>query len=379
MIVGFDIRYLSHAITGGVKTYVAQLARWLPRVAPDVSLVYYADTKAPLELDDIGPNVAVRTLRYRSPLSTFVLDRTLAGHMGRDRVDVAHFPANYGPTGRYRLAVTVHDSYNLFPMREHRRAFGRDPWRVAMMLYLGHHTRRALATADAIVTVSEHARADLAHRSGRPAATIAAVHSAADAAFCETRDEAALARLLTGADAARGFVLADGIKNASALVEAWGALPAETRAGRALVFFSREAAPRADIAAAVDGRSVLFLPRPDTASLIRLMSHALAFAFPSFHEGFGLPLVEAMACGAPIVASTRGSIPEVVGDAALLFEVDDRREFSTHLARLVESPDLRARMREASLARARDFSWEQTARQTAAVYRALAAGQPVTP
>jgi glycosyltransferase involved in cell wall biosynthesis len=375
MRVGFDIRYLTHGLTGGVKTYVWHLAHWMPRVAPDVEFVYYGDTKAALDLPAASGNVRIRILPYRSPLSTLTLDRALARHMAGDAVDLAHYPANYGPRGRYRLVVTVHDTYNLFPLREHLRAFGKDPWRVSMMLYLGRQTRKSLREADLVVTVSEHARRDLAARSGRSANGIVAIHEAAGESFA-LLDAAQVAAVRTRFDLPSVVLLADGVKNPATAVEAWRRVRADLRDAAALVFFSREPLPRPEIAAAIDGWRIRFLPRPSAEDLAGLMNLAAAFVFPSFHEGFGLPLVEAMRCGAPVIASTRGAIPEVVGNAALTFAVGDPQALARHMEAVLTDPELRARMRTASLRRSQAFDWERAARQTVAVYRGLLESAP---
>jgi alpha-1,3-rhamnosyl/mannosyltransferase len=109
-------------------------------------------------------------------------------------------------------------------------------------------------------------------------------------------------------------------------------------------------------------------PAPD-ADLPALYGGALAFAFPSRWEGFGLPALEAMASGAPVVASNRGALPEVTAGAALLVEPEPM-PLATALERLLADPTLRERLRAAGLARAAEFSWERTARETLAVYRA---------
>ena len=93
--------------------------------------------------------------------------------------------------------------------------------------------------------------------------------------------------------------------------------------------------------------------------------------YPSRYEGFGLPLVEAMACGTPVVAARAGSIPEVVGDAGPLLDPDDEEGFATAIARLIREPAAAAAARGASLARAAAFSWPRTAALTLDVYRGL--------
>jgi len=373
MRIGLDIRYLSHGLTGGVRTYVFHLARNLPVVAPSDQFIYYADEKAPLESADIAPNVTVRKLPWSSPLSTALNDRRIAGWMERDGIDLAHYPGNYGPRGRYVLVVTVHDSLNLFPMRKHLRGFGKRPRQIALMAYLGWKTRRALRQADAVITISEHARLDIARRSGYPLERIVAIHEAASEEFCVITDEELLR------DCRRRFglrdlvVLADGIKNPQATVDAYRALPDPVRGAVDLVFFSREPAPRPAVAEVLGLPGFRFIARPSTADLVLLMNLASVFVFPSWYEGFGLPLVEAMRCGVPVVGSSRGSIPEVLGGAGLVFDLETPSALASHLRAVLTSEATRAELRGKSLARAQTFTWGATAERTINVYRRVVA------
>jgi glycosyltransferase involved in cell wall biosynthesis len=375
MRIGFDARYISHGLVGGVRTYVYHLAVELPAVAPDDEFFFYVDSKAPFELRDIPQNVTVRTLSWRSAWSSVVNDVRVARWMERDRVEVAHFPGNYGPRGDYALVVTVHDALNLFRMSEHWRGFGRRPRQVAMMAYLGWQTRRALASADLIVTMSEHARAEIARHSSCPIDRIQAIHEAAGARFHEDTDVAR--REATRARFARRphIILADGIKNPAVLIDAYNLLPAAVRATTEILFFSREATPRPAVAAALTDPGVRFIARPATDDIVALMNLATVFVFPSFYEGFGLPLVEAMQCGAPVIASSRGSIPEVLGGAGLLFDVEQPAELARHLEAVLLSESLCAELRDRSRARARDFAWRTTARHTRDAYDRAVSGR----
>jgi glycosyltransferase involved in cell wall biosynthesis len=374
MRIGFDIRYLSHGLTGGVRTYVYHLAHWLPRVAPQSQFVYYADAKSTVDLAGPLPsNVTLRELPWRSAASSVVNDRRISRWMAADRVQVAHSPANLGLPGSYQLVATVHDALNVFSMRQHLRGFGKTPRKVAMMLYLGYYTRRALRTADRIITVSEHARQEIASIGGCPADRITAIHEAADPRF-GVADSAAVDALKARHRLGPLTILADGIKNPGALVAAWQRVPASVRSQTTLTFFSREPEPRPEVAAIAGDPQVRFIPRPSIDDLVLLMNAADIFAFPSFYEGFGLPLVEAMQCGAPIVAAARGSIPEVVGGAGLIFTLEDVETFGAQLTHVLTDHAARARMREASLARAAQFSWEKAARETVAVYRDVVKG-----
>ena len=103
--------------------------------------------------------------------------------------------------------------------------------------------------------------------------------------------------------------------------------------------------------------------------LIALYSMAEAFAFPSWIEGFGIPLLEAMICGAPVIASDRGAIPEVVGDAGLLADAEDAAAFARHLSVVLGAPEQAQRLRARGFARAAQFSWPITAQQILRAYQ----------
>jgi glycosyltransferase involved in cell wall biosynthesis len=108
-----------------------------------------------------------------------------------------------------------------------------------------------------------------------------------------------------------------------------------------------------------------------------LYSGAAAFLFPSLYEGFGLPVLEAMACGTPVITSNVSSLPEVAGDDAILVDPYDVGAIAAAIDRVFEQPDLAARLREQGLMRARQFTWERAGRQTVAVYESvLSASRP---
>ena len=116
---------------------------------------------------------------------------------------------------------------------------------------------------------------------------------------------------------------------------------------------------------------VRFIGPVQDADLPALYGGAELFVFPSEYEGFGLPVLEAMACGAPVVCSNRSSLPEVAGDAALLCDPHDVESLARAIERTLTDRDLRSTLQQRSLARAAQFSWEQTAQQTLQVYQSI--------
>ena len=113
---------------------------------------------------------------------------------------------------------------------------------------------------------------------------------------------------------------------------------------------------------------VHFLENVSDEDLARLYNAARCLALPSHYEGFGLPPLEAMACGTPVVVSNRSSLPEIVGDAGLLINPDRPEELAEALARILDDDELQSSLRQRGLARSGEFSWTKTARETLQVY-----------
>src|SRR5262249_10553965 len=110
---------------------------------------------------------------------------------------------------------------------------------------------------------------------------------------------------------------------------------------------------------------------PD-AELVHLYNAASAFVLPSLMEGFGLPAIEAMACGAPVIVSNRGALPEVVDNAGIVFDPSDQAALERSLQRVLDHADARAQLRDRGLHRAAQYSWDRAARDTVAAFRAVA-------
>jgi alpha-1,3-rhamnosyl/mannosyltransferase len=259
-------------------------------------------------------------------------------HVPRPAHDLWHAPYFVRPLAGVRRAVVT--AYDLIPAL-HR-------WKWALK------TRLSFRLAKRIVAISEATREALVAQLGIGRSRIDVAPLAADERFTPRRRPG---------DLPERYVLYVGTnkphKNVDALVAAWRRLsPADTT----LVIAGRED-PRFPSPRQRYAGDVRCLGDVADEDLPALMSGALCFVFPSLHEGFGLPPLEAMACGTPVLASNRTSIPEVVGDAGLLVEPDEEA-LADGLRRLLSDAALRDELRRRGLARAAQFTWKRTAERT---------------
>jgi alpha-1,3-rhamnosyl/mannosyltransferase len=283
-------------------------------------------------------------------------------------VDVFHsVNAMALPQRQGRRVVTIHDLTCLHFPQLH-------PLFRRTLFHFG--IGRAARLADAIIVPSAATRQDVADRYPLSAGKIRVVPEAPGDHFVPWTAEACAPVLARYALSHRGYFLSVGNieprKNLLAVIRAYNRLRADTRAAPVLSIaggagWKNQPIHRAAAASpfAADIRFLGYVPDPDIPAL---MSGALALVYPSIYEGFGLPPIEAMACGTPVVTSNRSSLPEVVGEAALLVDPDDGAALADAMARIAGDPSLREALRERGLAQAGRFSWDETARLTLEVY-----------
>jgi alpha-1,3-rhamnosyl/mannosyltransferase len=233
-------------------------------------------------------------------------------------------------------------------------------------LFFSLALRLALATADRVIAVSRATRDDLlAWRPLDPTA-VDVIMEGVDEEFrpCPEQETAALRERLGLAGQYALYVGADKPhKNLDRLLQAWARTGPH---GWALVVAGAAQQERPAQA------GVRFVGRVDQADLPALYSGAGLFVFPSLYEGFGLPVLEAMACGAPVACSDRASLPEVAGEAAVYFDPEDVQALARVLEDIMTDPPRREALRNSSLSQARRFTWRRAALSTLAVYRGLA-------
>ena len=372
--IGLDVRYLSHGLVGGIHTYLKNFVPALLQTATDHHFFLYADTKRPFELQSLPSNVTLRLLPYHNPLSSIYNDLFMRRQMASDMLNLAHFTASYGfgPTAS-RTVITLQDEINILPLSDIVHGHAKNARTIAMMTYLHYCTRAALRSADAVITVSEYSRRQIVRYSSLGQQKIVPVPHACPHDIRRIESTSELAEVRQRLGLTKPFVLAEAFKNPAVLVRAWKSLPSNLRESSEIIFFSRSANVLPIVQEAVDAGYARLLVRPMRSDLSALYSMTQVFVFPSWIEGFGIPLVEAMTCGAPIIASDRGAIPEVVADAALLMDAEDDQTLARYLTQLLERPDTREQWRARGLIRAAHFSWPDIARQVLDCYQQVLA------
>ena len=362
MRVGLDARKLRDF---GIGTYIRGLLETFVALGDPEELVVYLPpgVTAPLPGPRTG-QLAPRTEAAR-PYSLGELWR-LALDARRDQVQLFHAPHYVcPPLLPCPAVVTIHDLIHLrFP--EHRRR----PLALYARVMLGFAVRRAAR----VITVSQSTRRDLEAWLRVPPARIRVIPNGVDARFRPAEDPAAVDRALATRGITRPYWLFVGNplphKNLDGLLAAYAGLPVEL--GRLVLAGippgARPGVEQGCVRRGLGGRVVTLAPLPAETMPV-LYQRATALVCPSFWEGFGLPVLEAMACGTPVIAADRGALPEVLDGAGVLVDPTDVDALREAMYTLAADGRLRAALRDAGLARARRFSWRDAAEATLAVYR----------
>lgn len=375
MEIAIDARAASHPQPGGFKSYTLGVLDGLARLAPEQAhhLTVFFDRPCALQ-ETLPGNIRQRILPAGPPLwGAFYREQWRLPHALRQaHTQVAHFPCNVAPLAcPVPFVVTLHD---LAPLRF--RPAHQTPHNLAIWLYWRALIPIAARRSRAIVTDSQAVKEELSLRLGIAPERIFVVPAAANAEIHRLPPEQAGHVLHQSYGLSTPYILAmaskEPRKNTVRVLEAYAALPQPLRRQfpLAVVVPHRDFLPRLQaLGVELDiGDQVRWISRPDDLQLSALYSAAHLFVFSSLYEGFGLPVLEAMKCAAPVVTSDRSSLPEVAGEAAVLVDPTDTMAIAQGIQRVLEDDTLRGELVARGLRRAETFSWEATARGLIEVY-----------
>ncbi|HQF70971.1 MAG TPA: glycosyltransferase family 1 protein [Promineifilum sp.] len=365
MKIGIDCRLPTYRM-GGISQYIIYLIGALSQLMTPDEYVIFHSRKEGRSFVPVDGNFSRSNLWI--PCHHRLERYALGVELLRHRLDVLHSPDFIPPAGgASRRVITVHDltflHYPEFLTAESRR-------------YYAEQIGWAVAAADAISADSEATRRDLITLVGASPNKVTTIHLAANPLFAVKRVPAEVNAVLTEFGLERGFLLAVGTleprKNLPTLLRAYERLRREAGLRAPLVLVGRKGWLYEDVFRTIDALGLAACARhleavTDT-QLACLYRAAGALAFPSHYEGFGLPALEALHAGCPVVASNRGSLPEVVGAAGLLLEPDDVDAWAEALWRVLTDDTLAGVLRHAGPEQARQFTWARTAAATLALY-----------
>jgi len=371
MRVAIDARKLHDF---GIGTYIRNLLRHLARIDRDNEYVLLCHSADLGIADQLGPNF--RAVLEPSPNYSIREQIHVPWALHRERPDVFHAPHYVLPPAvRCRSIVTIHDCIHLmFPQYlPNRMAYA----------YARASMWSAARRSNRILTVSEASKRDIIRFFGVPADKIVVIYNAIDERFRLAPSDEAVDRVRERYQLSGRFVLYAGNikphKNLVRLIEAFAALRRRGFDDVTLLIIGDEISRLPALRRAVHShklhKHVRFLGYLADDMLAILYRLASVFVFPSLYEGFGLPPLEAMASGTPVVTSNVSSLPEVTGGAAVLVDPYDVDSIREGIERVLTDPALRAELRAKGIARSLEFSWERSVARTREIYEDVAQGR----
>ncbi|CAG0945312.1 mannosyl-N-acetyl-alpha-D-glucosaminyl-diphospho-ditrans,octacis-undecaprenol 3-alpha-mannosyltransferase / alpha-1,3-rhamnosyltransferase [Anaerolineae bacterium] len=379
MKIGIDARFLTHPQMGGFKTYSENLVAGLANVDADNEYILYLDR--PPSQKTLLPN--------RSNFTSCIVPGLVPGlgmpwreqvglarQIRRDNLDLFHALTLTAPLYlSCPLVLTIHDMIWSFPERFASKK-SRSAKRKFMEWYYRLVPRFAARQAAAIVAVSQASKESIVQHLGLEEDHVFVTHEAASPIYRQVDDAQQIEKIRRQYELPDKFVLAIGSadprKNITTLLKAYALLPVAIREEYKLAVVWTHEFLETELAELVAelglSKYVQFLRQVSNEDLVLVYNAASLFVFPSLYEGFGLTLLEAMACGAPVVAADNSSIPEIIDDAALLVNALDAEAMAGAIRRILTDKILRSSLTQKGLVRATSFSWDRCARQTIGVY-----------
>lgn len=374
MHIAIDAHSVGSQLAGN-ETYAINLIEALAEI--DHTNQYTLYVTKPAAVDRFAgrwANFKVKRTLPHTPLVRIPL--TLSLELRRHPVDVLHVQYTAPPFTPCPIVTTIHDlAFEHIP-----ETFNRRSW-MQLRLTVRSTARRAAQ----ILTGSEYSRRDIVSTYGIEPERITVTPEAAASHFAQVTNETELSSVRQRYGLDPEYILTLGSlqprKNLARLIRAYSILRANRTGQKVpqLVLVGKRGWLYDEIlrTAAEQGASggIILTGYVTESDLPALYSGARCFVYPSYFEGFGLPVLEAMQCGAPVIAGNRTSLPEVVDGAGILVDPFDEQGLAEAIGRVIDNSDYRAELRVKGLKRAKDFSWINTARLTLQAYERAARGQ----
>jgi glycosyltransferase involved in cell wall biosynthesis len=353
----------------GNETYATNLIESLAEIdSVNEYTLYVTKNEAVERFRNRWPNFKPRITLPHTPLVRIPL--TLSAELRRNPVDVLHVQFTSPPLAPCPVVVSIHDlAFEHLPQTFNRRS------RLQLRVTVRQSARRAAR----ILAISEHARRDIIATYRIAPEKITAIPLAASDRFRPVTDKTELQRMRNTYGIDGDYILSVGSiqprKNLHRLIRAYSDLRRLWPGGKLprLVLVGKRAWLYAETLNAIQTNglsdSIILTGYVPETDLPALYSGAVCFVYPSYFEGFGLPPLEAMKCGTPVITGNRTSLPEVVGDAGLMVDPFDVSALAAAIARLIDNSHFRNELRVRGLAQAQKFDWRETARRTLKIYK----------
>jgi len=357
---------------GGNESYATNLIEALAEIdSVNNYTLYVTRREAVARFSNRWPNFSVRATLPHTPFIRIPL--TLTAELRRNPVDVLHVQFTAPPFSPCPIVVSIHDlSFEHLP-----KTF---KWRSRKQLRIT--VRRSAREAAQVIALSEYARDDIINTYCVEPEKVSVIPLAAPAHFRPVLDEEELQRVRQTYGIDGDYILSVGAiqprKNLSRLIAAYsrlrraraeGNLPKLVLVGKCAWLYDETLRSIKELQVSDSVVLTGYVPESD---LPALYSGALAFVYPSYFEGFGLPPLEAMQCGTSVIVGDKTSLPEVVGDAGVLVDPFDVDDIAAAIEKVISDSNFRRQLRVKGLERAKLFNWQKTARQTLAVYQKAA-------